>query len=426
MPRSSRRQLPVEDAPSHLDHHFPLPGDRIGRYEVQAEIGRGSLGRVYRAHDPLTNRTVAIKLMRTAYLPQRAVELYRRRFRMEAQAAGGLAHPNIVRIYDQGDEYLVMEFLDGTLLSRRLRERRMAVDKALRILAGISAALDHAHARGVVHRDVEPRKILLLGDRTPKLTGFGLAVFPGADATVGGKFLAHPAYMAPEHIVEGRATAVSDLFSLGSIAYEMLTGQRCFPGRTVGEVIHRVVYDEPPRVTRLNCRLPPAYDDVFARILDKDPARRLDNAAAFVAALERHRGARRAAPRPSRPQSERRAPPPDPRAQATLELSRRPTTGVPSTGLAIRTEPVGAAVWIDGALLGSTPVAFAPLAPGPHAMRVMAAGFVPVQVTVDCAAGSAGLVIHLQPIPPERPVSVQEGLGDGVGLAAGRPLGRPS
>src|SRR5712691_3216719 len=190
MPRPTGRRLPVEEVPSHLDHQFPLPGDRIGRYEVQAEIGRGSLGRVYRAHDPLTSRTVAIKLMRTAYLPPRTVELYRHRFRMEAQAAGRLAHSNIVRIYDQGDEYLVMEFLDGRLLARRLRERRMAVDKALRVLAGIAAALDHAHAHGVVHRDVEPRKIVLLADGTPKLTGFGLAVFPGADATVGGKFLA--------------------------------------------------------------------------------------------------------------------------------------------------------------------------------------------------------------------------------------------
>src|SRR3954469_3532342 len=172
---------PFTHRPDRKSRPRPLPearGERFGRYELRDEIGRGTLGRGYRAFDPFTSRLVALKLMRTACLPTRTLQLYRRRMVMEGQAAGGLAHPNIVRIYDQGDDYLVMEFVDGVLLSRRLRGRRMGVDEALGVLRGLASALDYAHSRGVVHRDVKPRNVILLADGTPKLTDFGLASFP--------------------------------------------------------------------------------------------------------------------------------------------------------------------------------------------------------------------------------------------------------
>jgi serine/threonine protein kinase len=430
------RTTPPEDgeraaAPSLSEHGFPAggPGSTtpgawwFGRYEVLAEIGRGSLGRVYRAFDPFTRRAVAIKIMRTADLPARTLGLYRRRFRMEAQAAGGLAHPNIVRIYDEGDDYLVMEFLEGKLLSRRLRERKMGLDEALSILAGVGAALDHAHAHGVVHRDVKPRNIVLLEDGTPKLTDFGLAVSPGGDATVGGKFLGHPSYMAPEHIVEGRATARSDLFSLGAIAYEMITGQRCFPGRNVGAVIHRVVYDEPVPVSRINRCLPPAYDEIFGLILQKDAARRPDSAHAFVQALARHKVARPASPRRRRGA---RTGGSDPRAQKKLDVAR-PTLvrgAEPLSGLAVRTDPVGATVWIDGVHVGCAPLELAPLGPGAHAVRIIAEGFVPVQMTIEIGAGTAVLVT-LQPLP-QIIAPAAESFVDRLERAMLRSLGRPS
>jgi predicted Ser/Thr protein kinase len=404
--------------------HFLARGDQFGRYEVRAELGRGSLGRVYRAFDPLTSRAVAIKLMRTAYLPARTVELYRRRFRMEAQAAGGLAHPNIVRIYDQGEDYLVMEFLEGTLLSRRLRGRKLGLEDALSVLASLGSALDYAHAHGVVHRDLQPRNVMLLPDGTPKLTDFGLAVFPGGDATVGGKFLGHPSYLAPEHIVEGRATALSDLFSLGAIAYEMLTGQRAFPGQNVGAIIHRVVYDEPAPPSTLNPLLPAAYDDILAGMLHKEPDRRPSSAEAFVKALALHKvAARPRAPR-RRAQRARRG---DPRAQDTLDLGRREATVLPAVeppALVVGADPIGAAVWIDGVCVGRAPVALAQLCPGAHVLRVIAEGFVPVQMTMD-AAGAASVLVTLQP-QAERADLATSGLGYALERARLNSLGRPS
>jgi serine/threonine-protein kinase len=405
------------------ERHFPARGDQFGRYEVRAELGRGSLGRVYRAFDPMTSRAVAIKLMRTAYLPARTVELYRRRFRMEAQAAGGLAHPNIVRIYDQGEDYLVMEFLEGTLLSRRLRGRKLRPEDALSVLASLGSALDYAHAHGVVHRDVQPRNVMLLPDGTPKLTDFGLAVFPGGDATVGGKFLGHPSYRAPEHIVEGRATALSDLFSLGAIAYEMLTGQRAFPGQNVGAVIHRVVYDEPPPPSKVNPLLPAAYDEILAGMLHKEPDRRPSSAEAFVKALELHKvAARPPAPR-RRAVRARRA---DPRAQDTLDLGPREEilpTLEPLT-LMVGADPMGAMVWIDGVCVGRAPIAMSQLGPGAHVLRVMAEGFVPVQMTID-AAGAASVLVTLQP-QAERADLATPGLGYGFAQARLGDWGRPS
>jgi serine/threonine protein kinase len=405
------------------ERHFPSRGDQFGRYEVRAELGRGSLGRVYRAFDPMTSRAVAIKLMRTAYLPARTVELYRRRFRMEAQAAGGLAHPNIVRIYDQGEDYLVMEFLEGTLLSRRLRGRKLRLEDALSVLASLGSALDYAHAHGVVHRDVQPRNVMLLPDGTPKLTDFGLAVFPGGDATVGGKFLGHPSYRAPEHIVEGRATALSDLFSLGAIAYEMLTGQRAFPGQNVGAVIHRVVYDEPAPPSRLNPLLPAAYDEILAGMLHKEPDRRPSSAEAFVKALELHKvAARPPAPRRHAPRA-RRA---DPRAQDTLDLGPREETvpAVEPLTLMVGADPMGALVWIDGVCVGRAPVAMSQLGHGAHVLRVMAEGFVPVQMTID-AAGVASVLVTLQP-QAERADLATPGLGYGFEQARLSSWGRPS
>jgi serine/threonine protein kinase len=403
--------------------HFLGPGDRFGRYEVRAELGRGSLGRVYRAFDPLTSRAVAIKLMRTACLPARTVDLYRRRFRMEAQAAGGLAHPNIVRIYDQGDDYLVMEFLEGTLLSRRLRGRKLSLAEALTVLASLGSALDYAHAHGVVHRDLKPRNVMLLPDGTPKLTDFGLAVFPGGDATVGGKFLGHPSYLAPEHIVEGRATALSDLFSFGAIAYEMLTGQRAFPGRNVGAIIHRVVYDAPAPPSALNPLLPPAYDEILAGMLHKEPERRPSSAAAFVEALALHRSAvRPRAPR-RRTSGTRRA---DPRAQDTLDLGRRWRSLIAAIepALVVGADPIGAAVWIDGVCVGQAPVTLTQLGPGAHVLRVIAEGFVPVQMTLDAERG-ASVFVTLQP-QAERADPAAPALAYALERAQLGPLSRPS
>jgi hypothetical protein len=224
--------------------------------------------------------------------------------------------------------------------------------------------------------------------------------------------------------VEGRATALSDLFSLGAIAYEMLTGQRAFPGQNVGAVIHRVVYDEPPPPSKVNPLLPAAYDEILAGMLHKEPDRRPSSAEAFVKALELHKvAARPPAPR-RRAVRARRA---DPRAQDTLDLGPREETALstlePLT-LMVGADPMGAMVWIDGVCVGRAPIAMSQLGPGAHALRVMAEGFVPVQMTID-AAGAASVLVTLQP-QAERADLATPGLGYGFAQARVGDWGRPS
>jgi hypothetical protein len=224
--------------------------------------------------------------------------------------------------------------------------------------------------------------------------------------------------------VEGRATALSDLFSLGAIAYEMLTGQRAFPGQNVGAIIHRVVYDEPAPPSTLNPLLPAAYDEILAGMLHKEPDRRPSSAEAFVKALELHKVA---APPPAPRRRAQRARRADPRAQDTLDLGPREETVLPTLEpltLLVGADPIGAAVWIDGVCVGRAPVALAQLGPGAHVLRVIAEGFVPVQMTID-SAGAASIVVTLQP-QAERPDLATPGLGSALEPARLSSWGRPS
>src|SRR5687767_12047616 len=222
-----------------------VPGDqKYGRYIRGAEIGTGSMGRVFRAVDPLAKRVVAIKTLRAECRGLSTEAVYRQRFLREAEAAGRLSHPSVVRIFDQGDGYLVMELLTGKLLSTLQRERgTFTLAEAVPILATVADALDHAHARGVIHRDVRPANVLVQEDGTTKLLDFGLSRFVGEGVAPGDRFTGSVWYMAPEQITDGVATAQSDLFSLGAVAYEMLTGHRPFDGDNVGTVTYRIVFE---------------------------------------------------------------------------------------------------------------------------------------------------------------------------------------
>ncbi len=259
----------------------------FGRYVVGEEIGSGGMGRVFRAHDPHLRRAVAIKTVRSELLDSETAAEYLKRFRREAQAAGGLSHPNIVGIFDVGDDYLVMELVEGRTLQQLLRQvGKLETAEALRILGPLAEALDLAHAAGIVHRDIKPANIMVQPDGGPKLMDFGVAHLETTLMTAGGQFLGSPSYMAPEQIKDGAATPRTDLFAFAVVAYEMLTGQRPFQGGSLTSIIYQVMNEEPPPPRQWNFELPQNYDEIFRRALSKLPEDRHDSASAFTAALD--------------------------------------------------------------------------------------------------------------------------------------------
>ncbi|MDP2869308.1 MAG: serine/threonine-protein kinase [Methyloversatilis sp.] len=255
----------------------------IGRYDVLAEIGRGAMGVVYRAFDPLLDRTVAIKTINMALDPD-DIEFYERRFMIEARAAGGLNHPNIVTIHDIGRcgelAYMAMEYLDGRELKDLINRGELGFDRALELTAQIADGLAYAHERGVIHRDVKPGNIMVLADGRVKITDFGIARLHGADArTQTGLLLGSPRYLSPEQVLGHTADARVDLFALGVILYEMMTGRSPFSGSDVQSVMYQVIHHTPAAPGVLNPALPALVDLIAARALAKLPDARYQNAA---------------------------------------------------------------------------------------------------------------------------------------------------
>jgi len=263
-------------------------GGGFGRYEITEEIGRGAMGVVHRAHDPLIGRDVAIKVVNQSYLESVGVkaEEYFQRFRREAEVAGRLNHPAIVKIYDLGPNYIVMEFVEGRSLSASIATLAgRPLSSALDIVGQVAAALDHAHGQGVVHRDIKPANIMLRLDGTVKVMDFGLARVESSTLTAAGEILGSASYMAPETVLGQPATARSDVFSLGVVAYELMTGRRPFAGASVSAIIHSIVRAQPPAPHKLELNLPPDYDAIFEKVLCKEAPGRYASAGEFAQAL---------------------------------------------------------------------------------------------------------------------------------------------
>jgi len=259
----------------------------LDRYRIQAEIARGAMGKVYRGYDPLCRRVVAIKTIRPEYLGQRNAKDYLLRFQREARAAGTLSHPNIVTIYDVNENYFVMEYLEGvTLLSLLARRGGFQPNKVLDIVGPIADALDHAHQNGIIHRDIKPSNIMILADGQPKIMDFGVAHLESTIMTADGESFGSPPYMSPEQILGDEPTAQADIFSLGVVTYEMMTGQRPFTGDKIPSILFRVVNMEPPSPRKWKPDLPARYVEIFNTVLAKKPAHRYANAADFVRALQ--------------------------------------------------------------------------------------------------------------------------------------------
>jgi len=281
----------------NLDYHVPaaarrgvptvmLP-ERFGRYEVLAELGDGAMGRVYSAWDPKVSRVVAVKTVKSELLTSATADDYLKRFRREAVAAGALTHPQVVRVFDIGDDFLVMELVEGRTLFAMIREAgRIEPAETLRLLGPVAEALDHAHRAGIVHRDIKPANVIVQPDGQPKLMDFGVAHLAASVMTTAGQVLGSPSYMSPEQIAGATVTGRSDVYSLAVVAYEMLTGQSPFQGKSITQVIYRVMHEQPAPPRHWNAALPARYDDVFARALAKDPDERFATATQFMGALD--------------------------------------------------------------------------------------------------------------------------------------------
>jgi len=260
----------------------------IGKYRLDGLLGKGAMGVVYRALDPLIERTVALKTVRRDLGDDEQAREIVERFRKEAQAAGRLMHPNIVAVHEYGESddiaYIAMEFVDGTPLSALIGERPCALPQALEWFSNLLAALDYSHQRGVVHRDIKPANLLVTRDGRIKISDFGIARIESSTLTQTGAMLGTPSYMSPEQFRGEAIDGRSDLFSAGVVLYQLLTGQRPFSG-SAATVMQQVLNHTPSQPSQLNATLPPGFDAVIMQALAKDPRQRHATARAFQQAL---------------------------------------------------------------------------------------------------------------------------------------------
>ena len=314
---------------------------QLGRYDVVAEIGRGAMGVVYRAVDPMLERTVAVKTINMALDPGE-MEHYEKRFTIEARAAGGLNHPNIVIIYDIGRSgdlaYMAMEFLEGRELKELIAGNELTADRSLDIVALVADGLAYAHAHEVVHRDVKPANIMILTDGRVKITDFGIARMRTADVrTQTGVVLGSPRYLSPEQVLGKRCDARADIFSLGVILYEMVAGQAPFNGIDVNSLMFQIVNFTPPPPSSINPALPAMLDLIIAKALAKNADERYAGIAEFAADLRvcRQQGAATTAPLAPTAAPQMIPDPTDPFAD-TLPSSRADdrSTTIPGNGMA--------------------------------------------------------------------------------------------
>jgi serine/threonine-protein kinase len=238
---------------------------KIGHFELLELVGRGAMGTVYRAVDPIIGRLVAIKVIRlVGYNDGEEAAFLKERLFKEARVAGSLSHPGIVTVHQLGTQddqaYIVMEYIDGSTLESRLDSRKLA-DPSLRsrVLLEVAAALDYAHQRSVVHRDIKPANIMITAAGTVKITDFGIAkTLLGHTVTKTGMIRGTPFYMSPEQVRGAALDGRSDQFALAVIAYQMLAGRRPFEGDHVTSICYQIVHSEPPSVADLQPGVPPA------------------------------------------------------------------------------------------------------------------------------------------------------------------------
>jgi eukaryotic-like serine/threonine-protein kinase len=395
--------------------------NKLGKYQIRRTLGKGAMGIVYEGFDPVIERTVAIKTILPSQLNGTEYVSLMARFKREAQAAGRLNHPGIVGIYEYGEDmaqditedeatmmaaaaretaqrvaFIAMEFVKG----RELRDffekgERFAPAEVARIMGEMLDALDHAHAQGVVHRDMKPANLIMLESGRIKIADFGIAHLEASELTQTGTVLGTPSYMSPEqfmgHPVDGR----SDLFSCGVILYQLLTGEKPFTGESTTTIMYKVLREEPVPPSQLNLSLAPGLDAVIQKALAKAPAQRFQTGHEFALALRAAIGGEVQAPAPAV-------------VHVPQQSNKEATVAPASTAVPTASRPRAAGPWVAGfaALIAVAAGAYLLLAPGRPSAPAVAAGPVTPAVPAPAATTPAPAVAAAAVSAPAAPANV--------------------
>jgi len=269
--------------------------EQLGKYIIVKKVGSGTTGDVYLGHDPYYGRDVAIKKYFSDAINSEDAAVFRKMFFNEAHMVGMLQHPNILPIYDAGEEngnyYIVMEHVHGarTLTRYSKPDSLLPIDDVVEIIFKCAKALHYAHSRGVVHRDIKPSNVMLTQDNDVRIIDFGIAVVADSEVSHIDGIAGSPSYMSPEQVQSQTLTNKSDIFSLGSVMYEMLTGTRPFRAPNLSKLLHQIIYATPPPIhaVRKDGTVPEILEDIVVRMLQKDPAKRFANGLDLAAELTR-------------------------------------------------------------------------------------------------------------------------------------------
>ena len=261
--------------------------NKLGKYEIKRELGRGAMGIVFEGFDPFIERTVAIKTIQKSLIGKSEAQETLGRFRREAQAAGRLNHPNIVAVYEYGEDsdvaFIAMEYIVGIELKEQFdKTARFPMDDIAKTMNQLLEALEYSHTRGVVHRDIKPANIMITKDGQVKIADFGIARIESSDLTQVGSVLGTPSYMSPEQFLGQTVDRRSDIYSAGVILYQFLTGERPFTGSNMSVIMHKVLNQAPESPNKLNPGLPEALCKVVVKAMAKRPEDRFQTAAEFL------------------------------------------------------------------------------------------------------------------------------------------------
>jgi serine/threonine-protein kinase len=390
-------------------------GSTVGRYRIVKFLGAGAMGEVYLAEDPQIDRQLAIKTVRLVGRPQE-IDDRKKRLLREARAAGRLLHPNIVTLFDAGEAegllYLAFEYVEGMDLAVRLDsgEARLSLREVLRAARQAAEALDFAHGQGIVHRDIKPSNILLDRAGRVKVADFGIAKMAGqsTELTMAGSVMGSPQYLSPEQIKGEDLDGRSDIFSLGVVIYEILSGKRPFEGDTITTLVYQILHKEPPSISEL-CAVPPRLEALMRRMLAKDRDERLataGEAARELAVIEAELSDETLS-----------APAGSALLEETFVLPRKPSTGAPLTGPA---EPTGPPPFLSGVPPTRSTVPASPATtPSKHSptVRELVVPVPPVPVQPYASVPPVSPTLVLPPVPAAARGSNRAVIG--IVLAAG-------